>query len=337
MRSMSFAGAIEDALTDAMAKDERILIFGEDVHGLRMNLFVRFGEKRVRPAPISESAFLGAAVGAAMAGLRPVVEIMLVDFLGVAADALLNEAAKLNSFSGGKWKAPMVVRASCGGGYGDGGQHEQTLWGWLAHICGLAVVAPSTPADAGGLMTGSLAYDGPVVYLEHKLLSDYWLEYMGSGGRTNVKYDIPADGANGPVPDQWEPVPLGKAVVRCEGKDITMVSAAVGVHRCLEAASKLKLEGFSAEVIDLRSISPLDHDALCKSVAKTGRLIVVDEDYRDFGLSGEIAAVLLENDVQFKYARVCTGSNIPYARHLEDETLPGTRRIVEAARKLTSQ
>ncbi len=334
MRTMSFADAIEDALAQAMAADERIVIFGEDVHGLRMNLFVRFGERRVRPAPISESAFLGAATGAAMAGLRPIVEIMLVDFLGVAADALLNGAAKLDTFSGGKWKAPMVVRASCGGGYGDGGQHEQTLWGWLAHIPGLAVVAPSTPADAGALMIGALQYNGPIVYLEHKLLSSYWLEYLGSGGRNNVKYDVPAEGASGLVPDRWEPVAPGKAVMRREGNDIILVSVAVGVHRCLEAASLLEQEGISAGVLDLRSISPLDRDTLFKAVAKSGRLIVVDEDYQEFGLSGEIAAVLLESGIQFKYGRVCTKGNIPYARDLEDEALPNIKRIAEAVHKL---
>ncbi len=334
MRTMSFAGAIEDALGQAMAADNRIVIFGEDVHGLRMNLFVRFGEKRVRPAPISESAFLGAAVGAAMAGLKPVVEIMMVDFLGVAMDALLNEAAKLEAFSGGKWKAPMVVRAACGGGYGDGGQHEQSLWGWLAHIPGLAVVAPSTPADAGSLMLTALQHDGPVVYLEHKLLSNYWLEYLGSGGRTTVSYDIPPEGANGPVPDTWEALPLGKAVTRRDGSDITMVSVAVGVHRCLEAASALEKESVSAGVIDLRSISPLDRKAICEAVSKSKRLLIVDEDYRDFGLSGEVAAILLEAGLSFKYGRVCTEGTIPYSRNLEDAALPSTGRIIEAARKL---
>src|SRR5512137_2609733 len=196
MRILRFADAIEDALAQAMAKDSRIVIFGEDVHTLRLNLFVRFGEQRVRPTPISEAAFLGAAVGAAMAGLRPVVEIMLVDFIGVAVDALLNQAAKLEAFSGGKWKAPMVVRATCGGGYGDGGQHEQSLWGWLAHIPGLAVVAPSTPADAAGLMRTALDHDGPIVYMEHKLLSDLWLGSLGRGGRTTVAFDVPAAGAS---------------------------------------------------------------------------------------------------------------------------------------------
>ena len=192
MRTMSFAGAIEDALSDAMASDSRIVILGEDVQSLRMNLFARFGEQRVRSAPISEAAFVGAAVGAAMAGLRPVVEVMLVDFIGVAMDALLNHAAKIEAFSGGKWKVPMVVRAACGGGYGDGGQHEQTLWGWLAHIPGLTVVAPSTPTDAGGMMLSAIQHEGPVIYLEHKLLADDWLYYLGSGGRTTVGFDVPS-------------------------------------------------------------------------------------------------------------------------------------------------
>ncbi len=190
MKTMTFAEAIEDALASAMEKDDSIIILGEDVHLLRVNLFSRFGSDRVRSTPISESAFLGAAVTAAMAGCKPVVEIMMVDFIAVAADALVNHAAKLDTFSGGKWQAPLVVRASCGGGYGDGGQHEQTLWGWLAHIPGLSVVVPSNPRDAGGLMTSAIAENGPVVFLEHKLLADYWLDYLGSGGRKNEEHGV---------------------------------------------------------------------------------------------------------------------------------------------------
>ena len=171
MRTMSFADAIEDALAHSMADDERIIILGEDVQMIRLNLFTRFGKERVLAAPISEGAFVGAAVSAAMAGLRPVVEVMLVDFIGPAMDALLNHAAKLDVFSGGQWNAPLVVRAACGGGYGDGGQHEQSLWGMLAHIPGLTVVVPSTPADAGGLMISAIEHDGPVIFLEHKLLA----------------------------------------------------------------------------------------------------------------------------------------------------------------------
>ena len=159
MTTMNFSEAIDDALAQAMSEDPRIILFGEDVPMLRRNLLVRFGPKRVRATPISESAFLGAGVAAAMAGLRPVVELYMVDFLGVSMDALLNQASKLEAFSGGKWTAPVVVRAPCGGGYGDGGQHEQSLWGWLAHIPGLVVIVPSTPEDAWGLMYAALQYD----------------------------------------------------------------------------------------------------------------------------------------------------------------------------------
>lgn len=214
MRTMFFSQAIDDALAQAMADDPRIILFGEDIPLLRRNLLVRFGPRRVRGTPISESAFLGAGVAAAMAGLRPVVEIYMVDFLGVCMDALLNHAAKVEAFSGGKWTAPVVVRLPCGGGYGDGGQHEQSLWGWLAHIPGLTVLVPSTPADAGGLMLAALQHDGPVIFLEHKLLSETWLEFLGSGARRTVQYDVPAEGAKGAVPQKWEPIPIGKEIGR---------------------------------------------------------------------------------------------------------------------------
>jgi len=327
MKTMYFTQAIDDALAQAMAQDSRIVIYGEDVPLLRRNLLVRFGPNRVRGTPISESAFLGAGVAAAMAGLRPVVELYMVDFLSVAIDALLNHAAKLESFSGGKWTAPIVVRAPCGGGYGDGGQHEQTLWGWLAHIPGLSVVVPSTPADAGGLMLAALQHDGPVIFLEHKLLSESWLDFLGSGGRRTVQYNIPAGGAHGPVPQRWEPLPISKAVLRRTGDDVTLVSVGVGVHRALEAAEVLRKDGISAGVLDLRTISPLDKATLCEVVAQTGRLLVVDEDYEGFGLSGELAAAVLEAGIPVKYARVCTQMSIPYARHLEDQTLPNIERI----------
>lgn len=334
MRTLSFANAIDDALAQAMAADARILIFGEDVQGIRANLFVRFGPERVRNTPISESAFLGAGVAAAMAGLHPVVEIMLVDFIGVAADALLNHAAKIETFSGERWKVPLVVRSAAGGGYGDGGQHEQCLWGWLAHIPGLSIVVPSTPADAGGLMLAALQHDGPVVYLEHKLLAENWLASLGSGGRKTVQYDVPLEGSNGKVPDAWEALPIGRAAVRREGKDLTMVSAGVSVHRCLQAADELQQQGISCTVIDLRTISPLDTATICQAAAATGRLLVVDEDYQGFGLSGEVAAVVLEAGILFRYGRVCTQTTIPYARQFEDQTLPNKARIVQAARQL---
>lgn len=334
MRTMFFSQAIDDALAQAMADDPRIILFGEDIPLLRRNLLVRFGPKRVRGTPISESAFLGAGVAAAMAGLRPVVEMYMVDFLGVCMDALLNHAAKVEAFSGGKWNAPVVVRAPCGGGYGDGGQHEQSLWGWLAHIPGLTVVVPSTPADAGGLLLAALQHEGPVIFLEHKLLSETWLEFLGSGARRTVQYDVPADGTKGAVPGRWEPLPIGKAVLRRAGDDVTIVSAGVGIHRALQAAESVEVEGISAAVLDLRTISPLDKPALCEAVACTGRLLVVDEDYEGFGLSGELGAVALEAGISFKYARVCTQTTIPYARDREEQTLPNVKRIRAAIAQL---
>ena len=334
MKTMFFTQAADDALAQAMAEDSRIVVFGEDIPLLRRDLLVRFGPKRVRGTPISESAFLGAGVAAAMAGLRPVVEMYMVDFFGVCIDALLNHASKIEAFSGGKWTAPVVVRAPCGGGYGDGGQHEQSLWGWLAHIPGLTVIVPSTPADAGGLMLAALKHDGPVIILEHKLLSETWLEFLGSGARETVTFDIPAEGTKGVVPQKWEPLPIGEAVLRRQGSDITIVSIGVSVHRAFEAAKTLEAEGISASVLDLRTVSPLDKTAICKEVEKTKRLLVVDEDYETFGLSGELSAVVLEAGIPCKYARVCTQTTIPYSRHLEDEVLPNVQRICASARQL---
>lgn len=336
MRAMSFADAIEDALMQAMADDPRIVIIGEDVQVLRLNLRVRFGRDRVLPTPISESAFVGAAVAAAMGGMRPVVEVMLVDFIGVPMDALLNQAAKIEKFSGGNWKVPMVVRAACGGGYGDGGQHEQSLWGWLAHIPGLSIVVPSTPWDAGGLMIAALAYEGPVIYLEHKLLADYWLDYMGGGSRKNVHFNVPAEGARGEVPKIWEPIPIGQGTIRREGDDLSIITVGVSVHRAIEAALLLEKSGIAAQVIDLRTVTPLDKQLVIGSVSKNGRMLVVDEDYQGFGLSGELAAVVSEAGIAMKYARVCTQDTNPYSRNLEDETLPSVERIVEAAISLVN-
>jgi len=330
MKTMFFTQAIDSAISQAMAEDARIVIFGEDIPLLRRDLLVRFGPKRVRGTPISESAFLGAGVAAAMAGLRPIVEIYMVDFLGVCMDALLNHAAKLETFSGGKWTAPVVVRAPCGGGYGDGGQHEQSLWGWLGHIPGLTVIVPSTPADAGGLMLAALKNDGPTIFLEHKLLSESWLEFLGSGGRQNMEYDVPAEGNRGNVPSRWEALPLGKAVLRREGTDVVVVSVGVGVHRAIEAAQILEKEKISTAVLDLRTVAPLDKTTICEMVSRTGRLLVVDEDYESFGLSGELSASVLEADIPVKFGRVCTQKTIPYARSMEDEILPNVERIKTA-------
>jgi pyruvate dehydrogenase E1 component beta subunit len=268
-----------------------------------------------------------------MGGLRPVVELRLVDFLGSCLDALLNQASKVEAFTAGEWTVPMVVRTTCGGGYGDGGQHEQALWGLLAGIPGLTVVVPSTPADAYGLMTSALRHEGPVVFLEHKLLSRGWLEFLGRGGRETVTFDVPPDGAEGEV-DPTVDIPLGRAAVRRPGTGITVASLGVGVHRALAAAEILARDGIDCEVIDLRTVRPLDGTTVAGSVGRTGRLLVVDEDQRQFGLSGELAAVALEAGLSPRYARVCVDGVIPYARRLEDQALPSVGRIVEAARAL---
>jgi pyruvate dehydrogenase E1 component beta subunit len=334
MPELSLGQAVDRAIDDAMARDESIVLIGEDAPLLRAPLFARFGPDRVLAAPISESAFFGVAAGAAMAGLRPIVELYMVDFIAVAFDAVLNHMAKLEVFSGGAWKAPLVIRAPSGGWYGDGGQHGQSLWGTLASIPGITVVVASTPADAYGLMTTALGHDGPVVFMEPKLLSEQWLEFLGSGGRDTVTFDVPAEGAFGPVPDPPHATPFGKAAMRREGNDLTIVSVAVGVHRALEAATTLEKGGVSCEVIDLRSLRPLDVETVVESVTKTGRLLVVDEDYREFGLAGEMAAICLDAAVSPRYARVCVEDTLPYARHLEDAALPNVDRIVEAATAL---
>ncbi len=331
MRQKTFAQAIEDAVAFAMAKDPRIIIIGEDVQMIRVNLTARFGTDRVLAAPISEAAFVSAAVHAAMAGMRPIVEVMIVDFVSVAMDSLLNHAAKVRAFSGGRWHVPMVIRMACGGGYGDGGQHMQSLWGWLAHIPGISVVVPSNPEDAAGLMLSAIENEDPVIYLEHKLLADYWLEFMGKGGRNTVDYDVPAAGARGKVPAPPVSIPLGKARLCRKGADLTLVSLGVGVHRALEAAEELTRDMIGCEVIDLRTVQPPDQDMICASVSKTGRLLVIDEDYLRFGLTGEIAAVCLEHGLQFQYKRIATETTIPYSHELELQILPNTNRICHAA------
>lgn len=335
MRKLTFAQAIDDALGQAMVADRRIVLWGEDVPLIHRELLIRFGPTRVRGTPISEASFLAAGVGAAMAGLRPVVEIMMIDFLAVAMDALVNHAAKTFALSGGRWPVPLVVRASAGAGYGDGGQHGQCWWSWLAHIPGLAVVVPSTPADAGGLMMGALEHGQPVVFLEHKLLSETWLEFLGRCGRESVSFDVPAEGAEGEVPKKWGAIPLGKAEVRRSGRDVTLVSVGVGVHRCLEAAERLAEQGVKAGVVDLRSVAPLDRATVAAEVSRSERLVVVDEDFRDFGLAGELAASLLEAGQHFRFARVCTEDTTAYARPLEDRALPNVARILEAVHSLS--
>lgn len=336
MTTMKYGQAIDYALGEAMARDDTVLTWGEDIMLIHRDLLARFGPERVRDTAISEAAFLYAGIGAAMAGLRPVVEIMLVDFLPVAWSGIVNAASKFRDFSGGSWEIPLVVRAGCGGWYTDGGQHSQTLWGQVSAYPNINVVCPSTPADAAGLMLAAVQSDEVVVFLEHQLLSEQWLDYLAGGSRATVTFEhlVPADGAEGDVPLPLEPIPLGLAALRRNGSDVALISLGVGAHRCMDAADVLAASGVNASVLDLRSVCPLDRDAVLEQVRKAGRVVVVDEDYIRGGLTGEIAAILLEAGVTARYARVAVEGTIPFAPHLEYAALPNVERIAAAAKSL---
>jgi pyruvate dehydrogenase E1 component beta subunit len=284
-----------------------------------------FGAERVIDTPISETGFIGAAIGAAIGGMRPIVELMFVDFFGVCMDQIYNNMAKIHYFSGGNVTVPVVLTMAVGGGYSDAGQHSQTLWGTFAHVPGLKVVVPSNPYDAKGLMTAAIRDDNPVVYMFHKGV-------LGLGWMT------PNPRATGVVPEEPYEVEIGKANVAREGNDLTLVTVGLSVHRALDAAEVLDEKGISAEVIDLRSLVPLDREAIVTSVQKTHRLLVVDEDYHSFGMSGEVVATAIEGAFDFLDAppvRVATPDiPIPYSRPLEQWALPSVDRVVEASSNL---
>lgn len=336
MTVMRFDQAVDHALGQAMAADPTVVTWGEDVQLLRRVLLARFGPDRVRDTPISESGFMYAGIGAAMAGLRPVVELYMIDFAAVGWSAILNGGAKFTDFSGGRWPVPMVLRAGVGGWYSDGGQHEQTLWGSLASYPSIEVAVPSTPADAAGLMLSAIRSDQFTVFLTPKLLDQQILDYLGGAQRPTIDLSVvqPAAGARGDVSDLVEPLPFGKAALRREGDDVTLVSVGVGVHRCLEAADQLAADGIQATVLDLRTLAPLDTQAIVDHVQRTGRVVVADEDYVRGGLTGEVAALILEAGITATYARVAVEQTIPFAPHLEYAALPNAERITSAAKTL---
>ncbi len=336
MTVMTLDAAVDHALGQAMAADPRIVTWGEDVRLLRRNLLARFGNDRVRDTPISESAFMYAGIGAAMAGLKPVVELYMIDFAAVGWSAIVNAASKFKDFSGGRLDVPLVIRAGVGGWYTDGGQHEQAHWGALAACPSTTVVVPSTPADAAGLMLTALQRDEFVVFLTPKLLDGQMLEYLGGDSRSTVDFTsiVPAAGFRGEVGAVVEPIPFGQAAVRREGSDVALISLGVGVHRCLEAADVLATQGIEAAVLDLRTVAPLDRPAIVTAAQRAGRVVVADEDYQRAGLTGEVAALLLESGTQATYARVAVEQTIPFAPHLEHAALPNADRIVAAVHGL---
>jgi pyruvate dehydrogenase E1 component beta subunit len=327
------AKAISEAIAQEMERDDRVFVMGEDVgiyggiFGATQGLYERFGPERVMDTPISETAFIGAAYGAAAEGMRPIVELMFVDFFGVCMDQIYNHMAKNIYMSGGQLKLPVVLTTAMGGGYNDAAQHSQTLYSIFAHVPGLKVVIPSNAYDAKGLMIQAIRDDSPVMYFFHKGL-------MGLGWMPSPKT------AANEVPEEPYTIPFGKARVVREGTDVTIVAVALMVHRALEAAEMLAGEGVSVEVVDPRTLVPLDRQAIVDSIKKTHRLLVVDEDYKSFGFSGEIAAIAAEDALEYLDAPVrrlaVPDVPIPYSRPLEQFVLPSSQRIAETVRSMMS-
>jgi pyruvate dehydrogenase E1 component beta subunit len=323
MHTLTVAEAICEGLREEMERDPRVFLMGEDVGAIggifatSRGLQEKFGPERVRDAPISEASIVGYAIGAAVAGLRPVVECGgFVDFLALTMDQLVNQAAKLRYMFGGKGTVPIVVRAAQGSGVKLAAQHSQCLEAWFAHIPGLVVVSPSTPADAKGLLLAAIRNPNPVVFLEHKML------YFQKGD----------------VPDGEGLERIGVAARRREGTDVTLVSYSLMSHRCQEAADLLAQRGVSCEVLDLRTIRPWDRDAVLASVRKTHRCVVVHEAVKSFGTGAEVAATVMEeafDDLDAPVVRL--GAHdvpIPFNENLERETVPTVDRIVEAVRQI---
>ncbi|WP_137290388.1 alpha-ketoacid dehydrogenase subunit beta [Natronorubrum halophilum] len=331
-RSLTMSRAMVEAIAHEMREDDDVFYMGEDVADYggifdsTAGLLEEFGHDRIMDVPISETAYIGAAVGAAQAGMRPIAELMFVDFFGVGMDQIYNQMAKNTYMSGGNVSVPMVLTAAVGGTYNDAAQHSQTLYGTFAHLPGMKVVVPSTAYDAKGLMHSAIRDDDPVVYLFHKRL-------MGIGW-------LPApDGPKTGVPEEPYTIPFGEADVKREGADATVVTLGLHVHRALEAAESLDDDGIDAEVIDLRTLVPLDIDTVRESVAKTGRLVVVDEDYRSYGVTGEIIARVAEDglaDLEAVERVAVPDVPIPYARAMETEVIPDAADIAAAVRNVRS-
>jgi len=321
---MFYNEALGDAIRLEMERDERVFVLGEDIaeHGgafqVTAGLLDKFGPDRIRQTPISELGIVGAAVGAALTGLRPIVELMYIDFSGLAMDQVVNQAAQNRFMFGGQARVPMVLRTQGGSGRGNAAQHSKSLEAWFTHVAGLKVVMPSTPADAKGLLTASIRDDDPVIFIEHKLLY-----------RTK-----------GQVPTGEHLIPLGRADVKREGKDITIVSWSREVLLALDAAQRLAADGIEAEVVDVRSLVPLDIETILTSVRKTHRLLVVHEAIRRGGYGGEIAALVAEqafDDLDAPPRRLAgVDTPIPYAAHLEKTVVPQVDDIVRVAKEVCS-
>jgi pyruvate/2-oxoglutarate/acetoin dehydrogenase E1 component len=318
MRDLHYREAINEALDEEMARDPRVCILGEDVgrYGspfqLTRGLYDKYGAKRVRDTPISEEGFTGIAVGAAMTGLRPVAEILYIDFSTLAMDQIVNQAAKARYMFGGKARVPMVVRTQGGGGRGNAAQHSQSLEMWYVHVPGLIVIQPSTPYDAKGLLKSAIRDDNPVVFIEHKLLYN----------------------TTGPVPEEEYLVPIGVADVKRPGRHVTVVATSRMVLFALKAAEELARRGIQAEVIDPRTLKPLDVETIVRSVQKTGRLVVVNEGHLTGGFTAEVAARVQREAFDWLDAPIMQVAAedvpLPYNGRLELEAIPGEQDIINA-------
>lgn len=325
MPEITFTQAINDALGEEMRKNPDIIIMGEDVgiaggvRGVTKGLYEEFGEERVRDTPISEATIAGVGVGCAITGLRPVVEIMYSDFLGICMDEVMNKMAKWRYMHGGVMKVPMVLRTSCGGGFGGAAEHSQCLEALFMHIPGLRVVFPSTPYDAKGLLKTLLREDNPSLFFEHRLL------YRTKGN----------------VPSEEYYLPLGKADIKKEGKDVTVVAIAMQVFNALAAAKKMEEEGIGVEVIDPRTVAPLDKQTILKSVEKTGRLVIVEEGVKTGGVGAEIAATVAEEGLYLLRAPVrrvaALDLPLPYSPPMEKYVLPNADKVIEAIKTVMQE
>ncbi len=323
MRELTYLEAIREALRQEMQRDERVFVIGEDVgayggaFGVTLGLLEEFGPERVIDTPISELAIAGTITGAALVGMRPVGEIMFMDFITLASEQIVNQAAKIHFMFGGKTAVPWVLRTPMGSGTGAAAQHSQSLENWFVHVPGIQVVAPATPYDAKGLLIQAIRDDNPVLFVEHKLLYK----------------------TKGPVPEAPYTIPLAQAEVKRPGRDLTIIATSIMVRRALEAAEQLAPEGIEAEVVDPRTLKPLDEETVIASVCKTGKVLLVHEACKTGGYGGELAAVIA-GSAAFDYLEApilrVAGRDmpIPYNRTLEAHTVPQVADIVNAARRL---
>ncbi|ALX49996.1 alpha-ketoacid dehydrogenase subunit beta [Lentibacillus amyloliquefaciens] len=322
MREITYSEAVREALSQEMRKNDDVFILGEDIgvyggaFGVTRGMIEEFGPDRIRNTPISESGIAGAAVGSALTGMRPIAELQFSDFITIALDQMANQAAKIRYMYGGKGKVPMVLRTPSGSGTGAAAQHSQSLEAWVAHVPGLKVVQPSTGYDAKGLLKAAIDDDNPVIFYEHKTL-----------------YGTKSD-----VPEEQYSIPLGQADIKREGTDVTIVAYAVMVPRALEAAKELEKEGISVEVVDPRTLVPLDKETIVKSVSKTGRVVVAHEAVKRGGYGGEIASMIAESDAfDFLDAPIKrlggAESPIPYNPELEKAHVPQVPDMIKAVKE----